>query len=361
MRVGLVLEQCLAPVPGGTGRYTREIAAALARRAPTGSAVAGATAWHRDIVRIPGVPAFRLAFPRRALIALWERGIGPSVGGDVVHAPTPLAPPRRGTPLVVTVHDAVPWTHPETLTARGVRWHRTAIERAARTADAVVVPTHAVAERLAHHVRLGDRVRVIGEGVSTDLSLPADVEARAEVLQLPDRYLLTVATLEPRKGLSVLLQQLARSEAPDVPLLVAGQPGWGGVDPLVEAARLGMAGRVRVLGRVPDADLAVLMARATALVVPSRAEGFGLPMLEAMSLGTAVVTSPDAALVEVAGGASLVASDDELATVLRGVVEDDVLRARLGAAGRERAAAFTWDAAADALWAMYGEIGAEPA
>jgi glycosyltransferase involved in cell wall biosynthesis len=142
---------------------------------------------------------------------------------------------------------------------------------------------------------------------------------------------------------------------------VAGQPGWGGVDPLVEAARLGMAGRVRVLGRVPDADLAVLMARATALVVPSRAEGFGLPMLEAMSLGTAVVTSPDAALVEVAGGASLVASDDELATVLRGVVEDDVLRARLGAAGRERAAAFTWDAAADALWAMYGEIGAEPA
>src|SRR5438067_1309651 len=169
MRVGLVLEQCLAPVPGGTGRYTREIAAALARRAPEGSAVAGATAWHRALLRIPAVPSYRLAVPRRPLIALWERGIGPGVGGDVVHAPTPMAPPRRRTPLVVTVHDAVPWTHPSTLTQRGVRWHRRAIERAARTADLVVVPTHAVADELRHHVALGDRVRVVGHGVSTDL------------------------------------------------------------------------------------------------------------------------------------------------------------------------------------------------
>ncbi|MCU1591551.1 MAG: glycosyl transferase group 1 [Frankiales bacterium] len=361
MRVGLVLEQCLAPVPGGTGRYSREVAAALARRAPEGSVVAGATAWHREVLRIPGVPAFRLTVPRRALIALWERGIGPSLGGDVVHAPTPLAPPRRRTPLVVTVHDAVPWTHPETLTPRGVRWHRAAIERAARTADVVVVPTHAVSEELRRHVSLGDRVRVIGHGVSADLRVPEDADARAARLQLPEGFLLTVATLEPRKGLSVLLHQLARADAPRVPLLVAGQPGWGGLDPAAEAGRLGLADRVRVLGRVSDEDLAVLMSRATALVVPSRAEGFGLPMLEAMSLGTPVVTSPDAALEEVAGGASLVAADGELATVLRSVLEDASLRERLGAAGRRRAADFTWDGAADALWVVYGEIGAQRA
>jgi glycosyltransferase involved in cell wall biosynthesis len=358
MRVGLVLEQCLAPVPGGTGRYTREVALALARRAPEGSAVAGATAWHRELLRIPGVPSFRLAMPRRPLIALWERGLGPGIGGDVVHAPTPLAPPRRHTPLVVTVHDAVPWTHPETLTPRGVRWHRSAIERAARTADLVVVPTQAVAEELRAHVSLGDRVQVIGEGVSADLQLPGDADTRAEELRLPDRYLLTVATLEPRKGLSVLLEQLARPEAPDLPLLVAGQAGWGGLNLPAEARRLGIGGRVRVLGRVPDQDLAVLMSRATALVMPSRAEGFGLPMLEAMSLGTAVVTSPVAALVEVAGGASLVASDDELPTALRSVVEDAGLRARLETAGRARAADYTWDAAADALWTAYAEITA---
>jgi glycosyltransferase involved in cell wall biosynthesis len=308
------------------------------------------------MLRIEGVPSYRLTMPRRGLIALWERGIGPAIGGDVVHALTPLAPPRRRTPLVVTVHDAVAWTHPETLTKRGVRWHRSAIERAARTADLVVVPTRAVAEELARHVSLGDRARVIGEGVSADLVVPVDADERVQRLELPDRYLLTVATLEPRKGLAVLLQQLALPEAPDLPLLVAGPPGWGGVDVAGEAARLGIADRVRVLGRVADADLAVLMSRATALVVPSRAEGFGLPMLEAMSLGTPVVTSPADALVEVAGGASVVAADGELAAALRSVVEDEALRARLSAAGAARAAAFTWDGAADALWAAYGDI-----
>jgi glycosyltransferase involved in cell wall biosynthesis len=356
-----VLEQCLAPVPGGTGRYTREVATALARRAPEGSAVAGATAWHRALLRLPGVPSFRLAMPRRPLIALWERGLGPSIGGDVVHALTPMAPPRRDTPLVVTVHDAVPWTHPETLTPRGVRWHRSVIDRAARTADLVVVPTNAVAEELRAHVDLGDRVRVIGEAVSADLQLPADAEARAAQLRLPDRYLLTVATLEPRKGLAVLLQALAGPGAPEVPLLVAGQAGWGDVDLPSEARRLGIADRVRVLGRVPDPDLAVLMARATALVVPSRSEGFGLPQLEAMSLGTAVVTSPVPALIEVAGGASLVAPDDDLGAALRSVVEDDAHRARLENAGRLRAATFSWDGVADALWAAYGEIAAQRA
>jgi glycosyltransferase involved in cell wall biosynthesis len=357
VRVGLVLEQCLAPVPGGTGRYSREIATALGRRAPEGSAVAGVTAWHRALLRIPDVPSYRLAVPRRPLIALWERGIGPGVGGDVVHAPTPMAPPRRRTPLVVTVHDAVPWTHPETLTPRGVRWHRSAIERAARTADLVVVPTQAVAEELRGHVQLGDRVRVIGEGVSADLRVPEDAAIRADQLELPESYLLTVATLEPRKGLSVLLEQLARPEAPDVPLLIAGQAGWGGLDLPAEARRLGIADRVRILGRVPDPDLALLMSRATALVVPSRAEGFGLPMLEAMSLGTAVVTSPVPALLEVAGGASLVAPDDGLAGALRSVVEDEALRSRLRREGRVRASAFSWDVAADALWTAYEEIG----
>ena len=356
MRVGVVLEQCLAPVPGGTGRYSREIALALVRRAPAGCAVGGVTAWHRDLVRIPGVPAYRLAVPRRALVALWQRGTGPSVGGDVVHAPTPLAPPRRRAPLVVTVHDAVPWTHPETLTPRGVRWHRTVIAAAGRHADAIVVPTRAVADELARHVSLGDRVRVIGEGVSAGLRVPGDADERARRLQLPERYLLTVATLEPRKGLSVLLAQLARPEAPTLPLLVAGPAGWGDLDLPSEARRLGIADRIRVLGRVPDEDLAVLMARATALVMPSRAEGFGLPLLEAMSLGTPVVTSPAPALVEVAGGASLVATDDELAAALQSVVQDQAQRERMAAAGRARAAAFSWDIAADALWALYAEI-----
>src|SRR5262249_37929274 len=137
----MLLEQCLAPVPGGTGRHSRELAAALAATAPPGWEVAGWTAYHQDIAaaRVPAVDGpHRLPLPRRALVAAWERRAGPAPRGDVVHAPTLLVPPRRGRPLVVTIHDAVPWTHPRTLTPRGVAWHRRMAEYAARVADRIV-------------------------------------------------------------------------------------------------------------------------------------------------------------------------------------------------------------------------------
>jgi len=260
------------------------------------------------------------------------------VPGDVVLAPTPLFPPGPA-PRVVVVHDAVPWTHPETLTPRGVAWHRAQVSRAASEAALVVVPTLAVADELRRHVTLRELL-VVGEGVSADLALPADASERAARMQLPERYLLTVATLEPRKGLDVLLEALR--ELPDLPLLCVGQPGWGGVE--VTGAR--------ALGRVPDADLAVLLDRATALVVPSRAEGFGLPLLEAMAAGTPVITSDAPALVEVGGGAARVSALEPaaLAEALREVAGDEALRARMADAGRVRAAAFSWDAAATSLW-----------
>jgi glycosyltransferase involved in cell wall biosynthesis len=364
VRVGFLLEQCLGPVPGGTGRYAAEVARALALRPDV--QVTGWTAWHRDTraAQVPGVVGpRRLPLPRRPLIAAWERGRGPrpSRSPDLVHAPTLLVPPRAGRPLVVTIHDAVPWTHPETLTPRGVRWHRRMAERVASEADLVVVPTQAVADELAHHLRLR-RVEVVGEGVGDEVSrLPADAEERAGRLGLPGSgYLLTLATMEPRKGLDVLVRALADPSAPGLPLLVVGQPGWGGVDPLRSAAELGLpTGRVRVLGRLSDADLAVVLARATVLVAPSRAEGFGLPVLEAMAVGTPVVTSDAAALVEVGGGATRtapVADAAALAAVLAEVAGDAATRAEMARAGRVRAGEFSWEAAAERLAALYAGV-----
>jgi glycosyltransferase involved in cell wall biosynthesis len=365
LRLAVVLEQCLAPVPGGTGRYSREIARALARTADPGQQVTGVVAWHRSTAAavLEGVAGpVRLPLPRRALVAAWERGRGPRPRGDAVLATTPLFPPAGGPPCVVVVHDAVPWTHPDTLTARGVAWHRAQVARAAREAALVVVPTQAVAAELRRHVDLRE-VLVVGEGVTADLALPPDAQARAVRMGLPEEYLLTVATLEPRKGLDVLLGALARPEAPMLPLLCVGQPGWGGLDPAALAAAAGLpADRIRVLGRVPDADLAVLLDRATALVVPSRSEGFGLPLLEAMAAGTPVVTSEAPALVEVGGGAARVSrlEPGALAAALREVAQDADLRARMAQAGRARAADYSWDAAAGSLWSALRELVTPP-
>jgi glycosyltransferase involved in cell wall biosynthesis len=334
----VLTEQLLAPVPGGTGRYTRELTAALAATAPSGWTVTGVVSRQKDVEAavIPGVEGpLVLPLPRRALIAAWEHGIPYWPGGDSVHAPTPLAPPSGR--VVVTVHDAVPWTHPETLTPRGVAWHRRVIARAAGKAAAVVVPTRTVADDLARYTPGAAPVHVIGNGVTAwpDES-PVD---------LPERFVLAIGTIEPRKGFAVLVEA---TEQLGVPLVVIGPQGWGGVDL--------RAPHVRLLGRLPDAELAYVLRRAAVLAVPSLAEGFGLPLLEAMAAGVPVVHSDAPALVEVAGGAGLVTPRGDVAALtaaLRSVVDDASVAAHMVSAGLHRAESFTWTKAAQDVWAVH--------
>jgi glycosyltransferase involved in cell wall biosynthesis len=374
--VSVLAEQALSPVPGGTGRYSLGLSAALARTAGPGDVISGWVAWHRDTgpAEVPGVGGpYRFPLPRRALALAWQRGIGPTPRrADLVHAPTLLAPPRRGRGLIVTIHDAVPWTHPETMTPRGAAWHIRMAGIVAAEADAVVVPTRAVATQLA--VVLPElearRVHVIAQGVTAALSGagryteqesasdPAGQAIRAS-LQLPPRYLLSLATLEPRKGLDVLLEALADPGAPDIALVVVGQPGWGGVDLDAQARALGVSDRVLQLGRLSDERLAAVLAGATVLVMPSRAEGFGLPVLEAMAAGVPAVTSDDPALVEVGGGAAAVTPRGDhaaLAQVLARLCGDDQLRERMAKDGIVRSRDFDWDACARRMWALYARI-----
>ena len=254
-----------------------------------------------------------LPLPRRGLTALWEHGVHLWPGGDAVHAPTPLAPPapKRGRSLVVTVHDTVPFTHPETLTRRGAAWHQ-----------AVDPPRDRAGERDRRADRGGrrgagtstrrarPRSRSSGTACRTVFREPMDPNLAALMtgrLRLPETYVLAVGTVEPRKGLDVLVQAMARPQAPDLPLVVVGPRGWGEVDLVELAAEHGFpAKRLHVLGRIDDEDLSAVLRRATVLAVPSRAEGFGLPVLEAMAVGTPVVHTDVPALVEVAGGTGLV-------------------------------------------------------
>lgn len=363
--LGLIMEQVLSPVAGGTGRYSLELARALAQTAEPDDHVAGWVAWHRYGQRawVEGVSGpHRLVLPRRPLVAAWERGYGPAPARvDVVHAPTLLVPPKRRAGLVVTIHDAVPWSHPETLTSRGVAFHRRMARRAAREADMIVAPSRAAAADIEQVLGLGDRLRVVYPGVTRTLRLPDDAAQRARALNLPESgFLLTVSTLEPRKGLDILLRALALDPRIDLPLLVVGQPGWGGVRLEAEAAKLGVpSGRLRLLGHVPDEDLAVLYSRAHVFVHPARQEGFGLPVLEAMSLGAPVVTSDIAALVEVGGSATRtfrVGDPVSLSEVLLKLTYEGDPRERMGTRARDRAAQFTWTRAAEQLWSLYREL-----
>ena len=364
MRVGFVSEQVLAPVPGGTGRYAAELLAALDRNRPTGDSVTAWTAWHRRSAAFPPA-ARRMPLPRRALIAAWERGLPPvPPRAEVIHAPTLLAPPSRH-PLVVTVHDAVPWTHPETLTARGVRWHRRMASRVVSAGAHVAVPTVAVAAELSEifPALAAERVHVLGGGVTPALlTEPADSVAGevARRLDLPEQFVLTIATLEPRKGLDVMLRALAGLGDRAPALLVVGQPGWGGLDIRSEAASLGLApNRVRVLGRLPDEQLAVVLRRATLLAMPSRAEGFGLPAAEAMAVGTPVVVSDAPALIEVTGGAAVVVPRGDSAALAEAIADltaDPAALDDLRGRGLARAAGLTWDAVAARAWRLYAEI-----
>jgi glycosyltransferase involved in cell wall biosynthesis len=374
----VMVDQIVAPVPGGIGRYTEELTHALIDTAPPGSYVSGIVSaspepdYEKLESLLPGMSGlYKTALTRRQLALAWQHGFTRLPGSGMVHAPSLFAPLSShdrinniGDQIVVTIHDVVPWTHPETLTPHGVRWHKALAQRAWKYADAVVVDTHAVANQLAEFLDFGDRVRVIGGAVSTHLVTPSDADRRAELLKLPERFILSVGTLEPRKGIAALIQSLSDPSLDDVPLLVVGPQGWGDLNVSEIAAAAGLApGRVRTMGYLTDSDLAVTLARASVFAFPSIAEGFGLPVLEAFSFGTPVVHSDDPAVSEVTAGAGvMVAREDaagypqRLAAAIASILHDDELAQRLKFLGLDRSKAFSWSNSAEKIWQLHADL-----
>jgi len=278
--------------------------------------------------------------------------------------------------LVVTVHDLAWRHHPDATTPRGRRWHEASLGRALRHADALVVPSHPVANDLLEAGAVPERVTVIDEGA--DHLPPADGPGATALLRargVAGGYLLTVGTLQPRKNLARLVAayEAVRPSLPEPwPLVVVGATGWGAATPSNERAGrswrdvFATAGVVAV-GAVPDEVLAGLYAGARAFAYVPLAEGFGLPPLEAMTFGVPVVASSAVPSIQQAAPdappTALVVDPldvDAIAGALATVSTDDELRRALTTAGTADVGYRTWARAAAAHVGLWRALRAGP-
>lgn len=345
----------------GIGTWTVNVMGGLARRpefevtlwaprplaVPDGLTNAGVRAAPPPPVRLPGT--------------LWLHSLLPAAladaAPDVFVAPLGVAPRRCPTPTVVVVHDLTPRTLPRRHTLANRFCFNAYLEESLLAADAVVTVSEATrTEVVATFPRVNERTVTIRNGVDERYAPGGDDEREAIRRRFSGGrpYILHLGTLEPRKGIPGLIaawEGLAtETDAPD--LVLAGAPGWGTapISRRIEASPL--RDRIHAPGYVDADDAPRLLRAAELFVLASEAEGFGLPLAEALCCGTPAVASDLPVLREVAGDAALYASPGcpvGLAAAIRRALEEDV-RERLRDAASRRAASLRWGPAVDA-WA----------
>ncbi len=343
MRIAIDASKALSP-RDGIGRYTRELLQALAALGTDDEIELFGLSPELDADtardRLGGLPPyFRLS----------GSGLVNGDRVDLVHVTTWNIPPGYGGPLLFTCYDLTFLTHATSHTLENKVHCLTGLLRA-RLADATFLAiSRATADELQHHLRVpAERVHVIYPAPPTELR-PLDRSATRRQVQethaVDGAPILTVGTLEPRKNLTRLLDAYAGLDA-DLrqahPLLVAGGGGWKNRQTLDRCAEIE---GVHLLGHVADPELARLYSAATVFAYPSLAEGFGLPIVEAMACGAPVLTSTTPALSEVAGDAARLVGPLDVADIRQGLtslLRDAAERERLRTRGRARAAEFSW-------------------
>ncbi len=286
------------------------------------------------------------------------------LGIDVFHGPAFMIPrAARGLATVVTIHDLVAFLHPKT-----VPWHyslymRAQIRAALRRADRIIAISRAEAEELVETAGAArERIRVVYHGVEPrfrPLASPADAAFALARYGIDRPFLFHLGNIEPRKNLVSVIRAYERIHERTngaVALVIAGAQGWLCKETLDEARRLRGRRAPILTGYVDEAEAPILLGAASAFVFPSLYEGFGMPILEAMACGVPVVTSDRGAMREIAGGAAALVdpeNPDAIAEATLRILEDGAEAARLSAAGRARAAAFSWERTARETLGVY--------
>jgi glycosyltransferase involved in cell wall biosynthesis len=349
LRVGVDC-RALVPAPTGIGVYTRGLLQEMARQAALSltalahrplhpnAELAGTTIRVEHQAAPWGVVWQQLLLPRRL-----ARG-----DLDLFWSPLMTLPLHSPIPAVVTVHDLTALLYPEMHRAK-VRWSllpflRPSLEQARR----VVTISRATADDVRFHFpQVAERLRVVYPGIDPVFRTAdaAAIAATRTELGMPEGYLLSVGTLEPRKGLATLLDawEALRAENPATPpLVIVGGYGWGSQQLLRRIEALGSHG-LRYLARVPFDRLVQVYQAARAFIYPSIYEGFGLPVAEAMACGIPTIVCRTSSLPEIVGAAGIVVSPGEageLAQALGRLLADSGLEASLRARGPLQAARF---------------------
>jgi glycosyltransferase involved in cell wall biosynthesis len=310
---------------------------------------------------LPGIERWVTPLPtkRPPIRILWEQLIQPyavaRVQPDLLHGLAFVLPLWLSVPAVITIYDLTFLHVPEAFRPLNRLYLRTLTTTSARRAAHIcAISEHGRKDIISYLSVPEERVTVVYPGLDPRFAMPpapAEVARFREERGLPERYILYLGTLEPRKNVPALVRAFAtvRAHFPSVSLVIAGGKGWGFQEIFSEVERLGLRDAVLFPGFVPDDEKALWYAGAELFAYPSRYEGFGLPPLEAMACGTPVVTSDATSLPEVVGDVGLVVQPDDeaaLAESMTALLSSPSERAARGEAGLARAATFNWRASA---------------
>ncbi|WP_188241654.1 glycosyltransferase [Microbacterium thalassium] len=367
----VMLDQVASPTEASLAEASRDLTRALIAGAPAGCVVEGIMpAGGVGDAELPGLAGLRrTALPRRELAAALQMGVGTGIGGGMIHSPTLLAPLVKHDRVhdhdqtVVTVWDLRPWEAPSELPRSTAAWHRAMLKRAVKHADAVVVPTHSIARRLAEIARLGDRIRVIAGASPLDFAVPTDEVGRRRELDLPHGYLLLAGGPAPTDALATGFSAVAASGR-DLPVVVIDAEE--GQEPVIAelAAAAGLPERsLHVRGRLDSADRAAVFGATLALVAPAQRAAFPWRVVDALTLGVPVIAAASDVHSEIVvdGGVLVEGTDasalvDGLAAALSDALATTAAAERLGVMAGDRGRAFSWREAADKVWHLHAEL-----
>lgn len=357
----------------GLGRYAQSLALELVRQHPQSIHLFSNIADDGELSEVfadtprttikMGYKPWRLAILSGQITSMRFERLLPK-GIELFHSTEHLLLPTRRIPAVLTVHDLIFKLFPEYHKRLNYSFLNFAMPIFARRAEHIIAVSQSTKDDLITHYRIPeDKITVIYEAAAPHFEPPSEEQLKhvQQKYSLPNQYVVTVGTIEPRKNLARLVEAVARLRIdwPDLYLVVVGSDGWL-TDYFYDALAKNDAYSFVVRpGYIPDEDLPALIAGAQVSVTPSLYEGFGLPVLEAMAVGVPVACSNVSSLPEIAGDAAVFFdpySVDAIMAAIQQIMQYDDLSREMIQRGMSRASEFSWERAAQETWAVYKKV-----